>query len=148
MDSNIGMLHQTMSKPHHPCFPRSQLMSMGTRRAPPRKIIVNMYVNDDVQLKKSENAWKPGMKRESLPEDPETQQTQAGSKATHSDEQDSNPFPAYGCFFFRSAVGTLQEGTKHPEQADAAKVQPAHEAGHRSDHRHRGEAQRGHRLGF
>ncbi|XP_016524412.1 eukaryotic translation initiation factor 4 gamma 3 isoform X11 [Poecilia formosa] len=52
------------------------LMNMGTRRPPPRKIIVNVSVNDDVQLKKSENAWKPGMKREGLPEDPETQKTQ------------------------------------------------------------------------
>ncbi|XP_054906390.1 eukaryotic translation initiation factor 4 gamma 3 isoform X7 [Poeciliopsis prolifica] len=52
------------------------LMNMGTRRPPPRKIIVNVPVNDDVQLKKSENAWKPGMKREGLPDDPETQKTQ------------------------------------------------------------------------
>uniref|UniRef100_A0A3B3Y4D3 Eukaryotic translation initiation factor 4 gamma, 3a n=1 Tax=Poecilia mexicana TaxID=48701 RepID=A0A3B3Y4D3_9TELE len=52
------------------------LMNMGTRRPPPRKIIVNVSVNDDVQLKKSENAWKPGMKREGLPEDPEAQKTQ------------------------------------------------------------------------
>ncbi|XP_023209316.1 eukaryotic translation initiation factor 4 gamma 3 isoform X3 [Xiphophorus maculatus] len=52
------------------------LMNMGTRRPPPRKIIVNVPVNDDVQLKKSENAWKPGMKREGLPEDPEMQKTQ------------------------------------------------------------------------
>lgn len=55
-------------------------MNMGTRRPPPRKIIVNVPVNDDVQLKKSENAWKPGMKREGLPEDPEAQKTQAGKQ--------------------------------------------------------------------
>ncbi|XP_015230825.1 PREDICTED: eukaryotic translation initiation factor 4 gamma 3 isoform X3 [Cyprinodon variegatus] len=52
------------------------LMNLGTRRPPPRKIIVNVSVNDDIQLKKSENAWKPGMKREGQPEDPETQKTQ------------------------------------------------------------------------
>ncbi|XP_012737175.2 eukaryotic translation initiation factor 4 gamma 3 isoform X2 [Fundulus heteroclitus] len=52
------------------------LMNMGTRRPPPRKIIVNVSVNDDVQLKKSENAWKPNLKREGLPEDSETQKTQ------------------------------------------------------------------------
>ncbi|XP_078139883.1 eukaryotic translation initiation factor 4 gamma 3 [Centroberyx gerrardi] len=52
------------------------LMNMGARRPPPRKIIMNVSVNDDVQLKKSENAWKPGMKREGLAEDPETQKTQ------------------------------------------------------------------------
>ncbi|XP_047203198.1 eukaryotic translation initiation factor 4 gamma 3 isoform X6 [Girardinichthys multiradiatus] len=52
------------------------LMNMGTRRPPPRKIIVNVSVNDDVQLKKSENAWKPGMKREGFSEDPEIQKTQ------------------------------------------------------------------------
>lgn len=54
----------------------SQLMSIGSRRPPPRKIIMNVSVNDDVQLKKSENAWKPGMKREGAPEDPEIQKTQ------------------------------------------------------------------------
>ncbi|XP_024126411.1 eukaryotic translation initiation factor 4 gamma 3 isoform X4 [Oryzias melastigma] len=54
----------------------SQLMSMGTRRPPPRKIIMNVTVNDDVQLKKAENAWKPGMKRESPPEDLDAQKTQ------------------------------------------------------------------------
>lgn len=37
---------------------------------------MNVSVNDDVQLKKSENAWKPGMKREGAPEDPEIQKTQ------------------------------------------------------------------------
>uniref|UniRef100_A0A665XER5 Eukaryotic translation initiation factor 4 gamma, 3a n=1 Tax=Echeneis naucrates TaxID=173247 RepID=A0A665XER5_ECHNA len=53
-----------------------KLMSIGTRRPPPRKIIMNVSVNDDVQLKKSENAWKPGMKREGPSEDPEIQKTQ------------------------------------------------------------------------
>lgn len=50
-------------------------MNIGTRRPPPRKIIMNVSVNDDVQLKKSENAWKPGMKREreSVVDDSETQ---------------------------------------------------------------------------
>uniref|UniRef100_A0A3B4Y9W4 Eukaryotic translation initiation factor 4 gamma 3 n=1 Tax=Seriola lalandi dorsalis TaxID=1841481 RepID=A0A3B4Y9W4_SERLL len=52
------------------------LMNIGARRPPPRKIIMNVSVNDDVQLKKSENAWKPGLKRESPAEDPETQKTQ------------------------------------------------------------------------
>uniref|UniRef100_A0A4W6DCM2 Eukaryotic translation initiation factor 4 gamma 3 n=1 Tax=Lates calcarifer TaxID=8187 RepID=A0A4W6DCM2_LATCA len=54
----------------------AQLMNIGARRPPPRKIIMNVSVNDDIQLKKSENAWKPGMKREGLAEDPETQRTQ------------------------------------------------------------------------
>ncbi|XP_030584963.1 eukaryotic translation initiation factor 4 gamma 3 isoform X2 [Archocentrus centrarchus] len=52
------------------------IMSIGPRRPPPRKIIMNVSVNDDVQLKKAEHAWKPGMKRESLAEDAETQKTQ------------------------------------------------------------------------
>ncbi|CAJ1050159.1 LOW QUALITY PROTEIN: eukaryotic translation initiation factor 4 gamma 3 [Xyrichtys novacula] len=52
------------------------LMNIGARRAPPRKIIMNVSVNDDVQLKKSENAWKPGLKREGPSEDPEIQRTQ------------------------------------------------------------------------
>ncbi|KAM6927849.1 eukaryotic translation initiation factor 4 gamma 3 [Xenentodon cancila] len=52
------------------------LMNIGSRRPPPRKIIMNVSVNDDVQLKKAENAWKPGMKREDVPEDPEMQKTQ------------------------------------------------------------------------
>uniref|UniRef100_A0A3Q2WPK4 Eukaryotic translation initiation factor 4 gamma, 3a n=1 Tax=Haplochromis burtoni TaxID=8153 RepID=A0A3Q2WPK4_HAPBU len=54
----------------------SAIMSIGQRRPPPRKIIMNVVVNDDVQLKKAENAWKPGLKRESLAEDPEIQKTQ------------------------------------------------------------------------
>ncbi|KAM3878555.1 eukaryotic translation initiation factor 4 gamma 3 [Diretmus argenteus] len=55
------------------------LMNMGARRPPPRKIIMNVSVNDNVQLKKAENAWKPGMKREGregLPEDSEGTKTQ------------------------------------------------------------------------
>uniref|UniRef100_A0A3P8TQC7 Eukaryotic translation initiation factor 4 gamma 3 n=1 Tax=Amphiprion percula TaxID=161767 RepID=A0A3P8TQC7_AMPPE len=52
------------------------LMNTGARRPPPRKIIMNVSVNDDVQLKKSENAWKPGLKREGPVEDPETLKTQ------------------------------------------------------------------------
>ncbi|XP_062419901.1 eukaryotic translation initiation factor 4 gamma 3 isoform X4 [Pungitius pungitius] len=52
------------------------LMNMGTRRPPPRKIIMNVSVNE-IQLKKSENAWKPGMKRpEVQADDPEVQNTQ------------------------------------------------------------------------
>uniref|UniRef100_A0A8D3DIT2 Eukaryotic translation initiation factor 4 gamma 3 n=1 Tax=Scophthalmus maximus TaxID=52904 RepID=A0A8D3DIT2_SCOMX len=52
------------------------LMNIGARRPPPRKIIMSLSVHDDVQLKKSENAWKPGLKREVLPEDPNAQNTQ------------------------------------------------------------------------
>ncbi|KAI1892495.1 hypothetical protein AGOR_G00134190 [Albula goreensis] len=52
------------------------LMNVGLRRPPPRKIIMNVSVNDEVQLKKAENAWKPGMKRESGADDPESQKTQ------------------------------------------------------------------------
>uniref|UniRef100_A0A3B5AK85 Eukaryotic translation initiation factor 4 gamma 3-like n=1 Tax=Stegastes partitus TaxID=144197 RepID=A0A3B5AK85_9TELE len=52
------------------------LLNLGARRPPPRKIIMNVSVNDDVQLKKSENAWKPGLKREGPAEDPESQKTQ------------------------------------------------------------------------
>lgn len=50
-------------------------MNIGTRRPPPRKIIMNVSVHDEVQLKKSENAWKPGLKREGVAEDPEMQKT-------------------------------------------------------------------------
>lgn len=53
-------------------------MNIGARRPPPRKIIMNLSVSDDVQLKKSENAWKPGLKREGSADDPETKQTQVG----------------------------------------------------------------------
>uniref|UniRef100_A0A3Q3EL07 Eukaryotic translation initiation factor 4 gamma, 3a n=1 Tax=Labrus bergylta TaxID=56723 RepID=A0A3Q3EL07_9LABR len=52
------------------------LINIGARRPPPRKIIMNVSVNDEIQLKKSENAWKPGMKREGPSEDPEIQKTQ------------------------------------------------------------------------
>ncbi|XP_072522649.1 eukaryotic translation initiation factor 4 gamma 3 isoform X2 [Salminus brasiliensis] len=52
------------------------LLSLGARRPPPRKIIMNVSVNDDVQLKKAENAWKPGLKREAVTEDLATQKTQ------------------------------------------------------------------------
>ncbi|KAG5838959.1 hypothetical protein ANANG_G00229280 [Anguilla anguilla] len=52
------------------------LMNVGLRRPPPRKIIMNVSVNDEVQLKKAEHAWKPGMKREGVADDPETQRTQ------------------------------------------------------------------------
>ncbi|XP_063767486.1 eukaryotic translation initiation factor 4 gamma 3 isoform X5 [Eleginops maclovinus] len=52
-------------------------MSVGARRPPPRKIIMHVPVNDEIQLKKSENAWKPGMKRpEAVVDDPEVQNTQ------------------------------------------------------------------------
>ncbi|XP_072308295.1 eukaryotic translation initiation factor 4 gamma 3 isoform X6 [Eucyclogobius newberryi] len=52
------------------------LMNIGSRRPPPRKIIMNVSVNDDIQLKKAENAWKPGMKREAPPDNPDTLDTQ------------------------------------------------------------------------
>ncbi|XP_070759420.1 eukaryotic translation initiation factor 4 gamma 3-like [Enoplosus armatus] len=52
------------------------LINIGARRPPPRKIIMNVSVNDEIQLKKSENAWKPGMKREGPAEDPEMIKTQ------------------------------------------------------------------------
>ncbi|KAM5125042.1 eukaryotic translation initiation factor 4 gamma 3 [Mantella aurantiaca] len=48
----------------------------GQRREP-RKIIMNISVTDDIHLKKSENAWKPSVKRDSQPEDPESVRTQA-----------------------------------------------------------------------
>uniref|UniRef100_A0A8C5C2B7 Eukaryotic translation initiation factor 4 gamma 3 n=1 Tax=Gadus morhua TaxID=8049 RepID=A0A8C5C2B7_GADMO len=50
------------------------MVNMGARRPPPRKIIMN--VSDDIQLKKSENAWKPGLKREAVGEETEVNQTQ------------------------------------------------------------------------
>uniref|UniRef100_A0AAY4EB52 Eukaryotic translation initiation factor 4 gamma 3-like n=1 Tax=Denticeps clupeoides TaxID=299321 RepID=A0AAY4EB52_9TELE len=52
------------------------LLNVGLRRPPPRKIITNVSVNDDVQLKKAENAWKPGLKRDNAVDDPEIQRTQ------------------------------------------------------------------------
>lgn len=51
-------------------------MNVNLRRPPPRKIITNVSVNDEVQLKKAENAWKPGMKRDGPADDPETLRTQ------------------------------------------------------------------------
>uniref|UniRef100_A0A8B9R8C0 Eukaryotic translation initiation factor 4 gamma, 3b n=1 Tax=Astyanax mexicanus TaxID=7994 RepID=A0A8B9R8C0_ASTMX len=53
-----------------------QLLNVGLRRPPPRKIIMNVSVNDEVQLKKAENAWKPGMKRDAAIDDPENLKTQ------------------------------------------------------------------------
>ncbi|XP_029103696.1 eukaryotic translation initiation factor 4 gamma 3-like isoform X3 [Scleropages formosus] len=50
-------------------------INMSARRPQPRKIIMNVSVNDDVQLKKAENAWKPGMKREGIADDPDAQKT-------------------------------------------------------------------------
>ncbi|XP_060766148.1 eukaryotic translation initiation factor 4 gamma 3 isoform X3 [Neoarius graeffei] len=49
------------------------LLSLPVWRPQPRKIIMNVSVIDEVQLQKAENAWKPGMKRETLSEDLETQ---------------------------------------------------------------------------
>ncbi|CAM9310456.1 unnamed protein product, partial [Lampetra planeri] len=46
------------------------------KAAATQEIIMNVSVNDDVQLKKSENAWKPGLKREGTAEDTEAQKTQ------------------------------------------------------------------------
>ncbi|XP_072282819.1 eukaryotic translation initiation factor 4 gamma 3-like [Pyxicephalus adspersus] len=51
--------------------------SQPGQRREPRKIIMNISVTDDVHLKKSENAWKPSVKRDTLVEDPETIRTQA-----------------------------------------------------------------------
>lgn len=48
---------------------------------------MNVVVNDDVQLKKAENAWKPGLKREGLAEDPEIQKTQAGPNIPYTDSK-------------------------------------------------------------
>ena len=55
-----------------------KLINIGEQRPPPIKIITGVFLHDDVQLKKSENAWKPGRKRESLPAEPESQRTQVG----------------------------------------------------------------------
>ncbi|XP_076124918.1 eukaryotic translation initiation factor 4 gamma 3 isoform X3 [Alosa pseudoharengus] len=54
------------------------LLGVCPRRPQPRKIITHISVNDDVQLKKAENAWKPGMKREmpAASNDPDTVKTQ------------------------------------------------------------------------
>ncbi|XP_019712219.1 eukaryotic translation initiation factor 4 gamma 3 isoform X4 [Hippocampus comes] len=54
----------------------AMLMNMGTRRPPPRKIIMNVSMSDEVKLQKAENAWKPGSKRECVVDDPETLRTQ------------------------------------------------------------------------
>ncbi|XP_063798132.1 eukaryotic translation initiation factor 4 gamma 3 isoform X2 [Pseudophryne corroboree] len=51
--------------------------SQPGQRREPRKIIMNISVTDDVHLKKSENAWKPTVKRDSLADDPENIRTQA-----------------------------------------------------------------------
>ncbi|XP_016138553.1 eukaryotic translation initiation factor 4 gamma 3 isoform X5 [Sinocyclocheilus grahami] len=48
------------------------LLNVSLRRPPGRKIITNVSVNDEVQLRTTENAWKPGMKRENVIEEPET----------------------------------------------------------------------------
>uniref|UniRef100_A0A673JLF5 Eukaryotic translation initiation factor 4 gamma 3-like n=1 Tax=Sinocyclocheilus rhinocerous TaxID=307959 RepID=A0A673JLF5_9TELE len=52
------------------------LLNVSLRRPPGRKIITNVSVNDEVQLRTTENAWKPGMKRENIIEDPETLKSQ------------------------------------------------------------------------
>ncbi|XP_068598109.1 eukaryotic translation initiation factor 4 gamma 3 [Brachionichthys hirsutus] len=54
----------------------SSLLNIGARRPPARKIIVNVSVNNEVQLQKSDNAWKPGMKREGPTEDSDSEKTQ------------------------------------------------------------------------
>uniref|UniRef100_A0AAY4EAD8 Eukaryotic translation initiation factor 4 gamma, 3a n=1 Tax=Denticeps clupeoides TaxID=299321 RepID=A0AAY4EAD8_9TELE len=54
----------------------SPLISVGPRRPQPRKIITHLSVNNEVQLKKSENAWKPGLKREGPTDDPDSLKTQ------------------------------------------------------------------------
>ncbi|XP_057176111.1 eukaryotic translation initiation factor 4 gamma 3 isoform X2 [Triplophysa rosa] len=53
-----------------------QLQNVGFRRPPGRKIITNVSVNNEVQLRTTENAWKPGMKLDSVIEDQETLKTQ------------------------------------------------------------------------
>lgn len=61
----------------------SQLLNVGPRRSQPsqrrepRKIIT-VCIKEDVHLKKSENAWKPSLKRETQVEDPENIKTQVG----------------------------------------------------------------------
>ncbi|XP_052449626.1 eukaryotic translation initiation factor 4 gamma 3 isoform X2 [Carassius gibelio] len=52
------------------------LLNVGLRRPSGRKIITNVSVNDDVQLKTAEHAWKPGMKRDNVIDDSETMKTQ------------------------------------------------------------------------
>ncbi|XP_060540512.1 eukaryotic translation initiation factor 4 gamma 3 isoform X14 [Pantherophis guttatus] len=59
----------------------SALLNVGPRRSQPsqrrepRKIIT-VCIKEDVHLKKSENAWKPSLKRETQVEDPENIKTQ------------------------------------------------------------------------
>ncbi|XP_041063417.1 eukaryotic translation initiation factor 4 gamma 3-like isoform X7 [Carcharodon carcharias] len=50
--------------------------SQHGQRREPRKIITNITVNDDIQLKKSENAWKPILKRDDISDDSDVQKTQ------------------------------------------------------------------------
>lgn len=84
-----------------PCPPPThQLLNVGTRRPQPRKIIMNVSVNDDVQLRKAEKAWKPGIKQEALADDPDTQRTQVTF----------DPFgfalmPIYACYKCRHSPG-------------------------------------------
>uniref|UniRef100_A0A673LPN0 Eukaryotic translation initiation factor 4 gamma 3-like n=1 Tax=Sinocyclocheilus rhinocerous TaxID=307959 RepID=A0A673LPN0_9TELE len=52
------------------------LLNVGLRRPPGRKIITNVSVHDEVQLKTTEHAWKPGMKRDNVIDDSETMKTQ------------------------------------------------------------------------
>ncbi|XP_028663587.1 eukaryotic translation initiation factor 4 gamma 3-like isoform X5 [Erpetoichthys calabaricus] len=59
-----------------PMISVGQRRSQPGQRREPRKIITNVSVNDDVQLKKAENAWKPVLKREGHVEDPEGIKTQ------------------------------------------------------------------------
>ncbi|XP_078095250.1 eukaryotic translation initiation factor 4 gamma 3-like isoform X11 [Mustelus asterias] len=50
--------------------------SQHGQRREPRKIIPNITVNDDIQLKKSENAWKPTLKRDDVSDDSDVHKTQ------------------------------------------------------------------------
>ncbi|XP_039611651.1 eukaryotic translation initiation factor 4 gamma 3-like isoform X4 [Polypterus senegalus] len=59
-----------------PMISVGQRRSQPGQRREPRKIITNVSVNDDVQLKKAENAWKPTLKREGPVEDLEGIKTQ------------------------------------------------------------------------
>ncbi|XP_069775179.1 eukaryotic translation initiation factor 4 gamma 3 isoform X4 [Narcine bancroftii] len=62
--------------------PQLSVLNVGPRRSQhgqrreQRKIITNISVNDDIQLKKSENAWKPILKREEVSDDSDVQKTQ------------------------------------------------------------------------
>ncbi|KAF7689959.1 hypothetical protein HF521_011763 [Silurus meridionalis] len=42
----------------------------------PCKFLLNVPMNEEVELKKAEDAWKPSMKRRNSTEDPETQKTE------------------------------------------------------------------------